>query len=95
MLYLPVPIVDIYLKAGVDRISSKLSASYLPRGIFCPAIGCQNESLAVSRTTTGLALGAGAQWQLGNWGVRAEYERFTAYGGHPDMISLGVVWTFL
>ncbi len=95
MLYLPIPIVDFYLKAGVDRIGSNLSAGYMPRGVFCPALGCQNQSLAVSKTTTGLALGAGAQWQLGNWGLRAEYERFTAYGGHPDLVSVGVVWTFL
>ena len=95
MLYLPVPIVDIYLKAGVDRINSNLSASYLPPGVFCGVLSCQNQSLATSRTTTGLALGAGAQWQFGNLGLRAEYERFTAYGGHPDLVSVGVIWTFL
>ncbi len=98
VLYLPVPIIDIYLKAGVDRISSDLGARFTPQGI-CTTVGsvgsCPSESLALHKTTTGLALGAGAQWQFGNWGLRAEYERFTAYGGHPDLISLGVVWTFL
>ena len=98
VLYLPVPIIDIYVKAGVDRISSDLGAQFTPHGI-CTAVGtvgsCPSESLALHKTTTGLALGAGAQWQFGNWGLRAEYERFTAYGGHPDMVSLGVVWTFL
>ena len=95
MLDLPVPIVDIYLKAGVDRINSNLNASYLPSGVFCSVLGCAHQSLATSRTTTGLALGAGAQWQFGNWGLRAEYERFTAYGSHPDLVSVGVIWTFL
>ncbi len=97
MLYLPIPIVDFYVKAGIDRIGSNLNARYLPHGIYCGILGCQSQyqSLAVSKTTTGLALGAGAQWQVGNWGVRAEYERFTAYGGHPDLVSLGVVWTIL
>ncbi len=96
MLYLPVPIIDIYLKAGVDRISSDLGAQFTPL-IFCPAGSCSVpvEHLALHATTTGLALGAGAQWQVGNWGVRAEYERFTALGEHPDLISVGVVWTFL
>ena len=98
VLYLPVPIIDIYVKAGVDRISSDLGARFTPQGI-CTAVGtvgtCPSESLALHKTTSGLALGAGAQWQFGNWGLRAEYERFTAYGGHPDLVSLGVVWTFL
>ena len=96
MLYLPVPIVEVYLKAGIDRITSDLGAQFRPL-IFCPVGSCPvpTERLALHATTTGLAFGAGAQWQFGNWGVRAEYERFTALGEHPDLISLGVVWTFL
>lgn len=98
LLYLPVPVIDIYFKAGVDRITSDLGATFIPQGLCGPVSGsslCAMQSLALHKTTTGLALGAGAQWQFGNWGVRAEYERFTAYGGHPDLVSLGVVWTFL
>ena len=94
MLYLPVPIIDIYLKAGVDRITSDLGAQFTPQAT-CFVSGCPTESLALHATTIGLALGAGAQWQFGNWGVRAEYERFTALGEHPDLVSVGVVWTFL
>ncbi|MGC8521716.1 MAG: outer membrane beta-barrel protein [Steroidobacteraceae bacterium] len=96
MLYLPVPIVDIYLKAGVDRIASDLGAQFTPV-IYCPIGSCRvpAEHLALHATTTGLALGAGAQWQFGNWGIRAEYERFTALGEHPDLVSVGIVWTFL
>ena len=94
MLYLPVPVIDIYLKAGVDRITSDLGARFTPQGT-CAISSCTSESLALHATTTGLALGAGAQWKFGNWGVRAEYERFTALGEHPDLVSVGVVWTFL
>jgi len=96
MLYLPVPIVDVYLKVGIDRITSDLGARFTPL-IFCPVGSCPvpTERMALHATTTGLAFGAGAQWQFGNWGVRAEYERFTALGEHPDLISLGVIWTFL
>ncbi|MGC8517735.1 MAG: outer membrane beta-barrel protein [Steroidobacteraceae bacterium] len=94
MLYLPIPVIDIYLKAGVDRMNSDLNGQFSGPGI-CQITGCVAQSLNVHKTTTGLALGAGAQWQFGNWGLRAEYERFTAYGGHPDLVSLGVVWTFL
>ena len=94
MLYLPVPVIDIYLKAGVDRITSDLGARFTPQGT-CFVGGCPSESLALHATTTGLALGAGAQWKFGNWGLRAEYERFTALGEHPNLVSVGVVWTFL
>lgn len=97
MLYLPIPVVDVYLKAGVDRITSDLGARFTPE---CPLPlpfnpVCGPETLALHATTTGLAVGAGAQWQFGNWGVRAEYERFTALGEHPDLVSVGVIWTFL
>ncbi len=100
LLYLPVPVIDVYLKAGVDRLSSDLGAQFTPQSACALALPasaspCSPESLSLHTTTTGLALGAGAQWQLGDWGMRAEYERFTALGRHPDVISIGVVWTFL
>jgi hypothetical protein len=94
MLYLPVPVIDIYLKAGVARITSDLGGRFTPQGA-CVVGGCPTESLALHATTTGLARGAGAQWKFGSWGLRAEYERFTALGEHPDLVSVGVVWTFL
>lgn len=94
MLYLPVPIVDVYLKAGLDRITSDLGARFTPPGL-CSVGVCAPQSLSLHATTTGLALGAGVQWKLGNWGLRAEYERFTALGEHPDLVSVGVVWTIL
>ena len=37
----------------------------------------------------------GAQFKLGAWAVHAEYERFNAAGGNPNLVSLGVTWTFL
>ncbi len=94
MLYLPVPVIDVYLKAGVDRITSDLGGQFTPQPT-CVVSGCQPQSLALHATTTGLALGAGVQWKFGNWGLRAEYERFTALGEHPNLVSVGVVWTFL
>lgn len=94
LLYLPVPVVDLYLKAGVDRITSDLGARFTPQGL-CALTRCTPESLALHSSTTGLALGAGVQWKFGAWGVRAEYERFTALGEHPDLASVGLTWTFL
>jgi len=48
----------------------------------------------LDRTNTGFAAGAGAQFKLGSWAVRAEYERFNAAGANPSLVSLGVTWTF-
>lgn len=100
LFYLPIPepFVDVYLKAGVDRMTSTLGGTFLPStpcptGVSGPV--CGPTSFALSRTTTGFAAGAGVQWNVGNWGVRAEYERLTALGEHPTLVSFGVIWTFL
>ena len=102
VLYLPVPIVDFYLKAGVARITSDLSASVAgtacPPGAFCPAIltgGFRTATGAARTTATTFAAGAGVQWQIGNWAIRGEYERFTALGENPSLITVGATWSFL
>ena len=42
-----------------------------------------------------LAAGAGVQWKFGHWAIRSEYERFTALGEHPSLISVAATWWFL
>lgn len=61
MLYLPLPIVDVYAKAGLARIDSDLRAS---------------GGLRLDRSETGFAWGVGAGIGLGNRTIRAEHERF-------------------
>ena len=104
VLYLPVPVVDVFIKAGVARVRSELNgtgvfAPYCPPNAPCPLyVGPQYVGLApfrLDRTNTGGAGGAGAQYQLGSWAVRAEYERFNAAGGHPSLLSAGITWRFL
>jgi opacity protein-like surface antigen len=105
LLYLPIPVpmLDVYVKAGVARLTSDLSASgsacspglaCLP---LCTAGGCPNDRFSgrFSTTETTFAAGAGVQWSFGNWAVRGEYERFDALGQHPDLLSVGVTWTIL
>ncbi len=44
---------------------------------------------------TELAYGAGVQFNLGNLGLRAEYEKFdTDVVGDLDVISIGATYTF-
>ena len=98
VLYLPVPIVDVFLKAGVSRIRSKLNgtgfeAPNCSSNESCPEYVSSTPFL-LNRTTTGGAGGVGAQYKFGPLAVRAEYERFNAAGGHPSLLSAGITWTF-
>jgi hypothetical protein len=96
MLYLPVPIVDVYLKAGEARLQTNTNATVTLTGpIFC-VVGhptCQF-SQSNSTTNTAFAAGVGGQVKLGAVAVRGEYERFNAAGGNPGLFSLGFTWTF-
>ncbi len=103
LLYLPIPVpmLDVYLKAGVARITSDLSASAVVPGctgtlctctVTCPN---QTDNGSFGMTETTFAEGAGVQWSIGNWAVRGEYERFDALGEHPDLLTVGVTWSLL
>lgn len=97
VLYLPIPVpmLDVFVKAGAARITSDLSASFTATpGLPLPPAGGTN-TYASSETTTGLAAGAGVQWSFGNWAVRGEYQRFSAMGEHPDLLTVGVTWSLL
>jgi opacity protein-like surface antigen len=97
MLYLPVPVVSVYAKAGLARLQATSNVA-----LFLPGVGtctinnpnCAWFSRRNSVTNTGLAAGAGAQLKLGAWALRAEYERFNVAGGNPGLASLAATWTF-
>jgi opacity protein-like surface antigen len=78
-LPLPIPLVDLYAKAGFARIDSKIDSS----------------SFRLDRTDTNFAWGVGGQLNFGSLAVRAEYEKFKTDAGNPDLVSIGVAWTFL
>jgi len=96
ILYLPVPVIDLYVKAGIARLQSTLSGFY-PNGDNVCVLGqpCGTSPFQLNRTNTSGAGGAGVQSQFGAWAVRAEYERFNAAGARPSLWSVGVTWTFL
>jgi Outer membrane protein beta-barrel domain len=98
VLYLPVPIVDVFLKAGVARIQSELNGTG-HGGPNCSANSPCPEYVFIApfqlnRTNTGGAGGVGAQYKFSSLAVRTEYERFNAAGGKPSLLSVGVTWTF-
>jgi opacity protein-like surface antigen len=103
VLYLPVPIIDIFVKAGLSRITTDFNATYTE--YMAGAATCQigqpdcavvgQFSASHDSTDTSFAYGAGLQWKLGNWAVRGEYERFDAAGANPTLLSLGMTYWIL
>jgi len=81
MVFLPIPVVDIYGKLGY--VSWKTDASA--------------PSVASFRTKgSDLAYGAGVQMHFGSLSARLEYEAFDAKeAAKPTMLSLGATYTFL
>lgn len=99
VLYLPVPVIDVYLKGGVARLTTDLNAVNVVPGCTPPLqcivpAGIRNDG-AFNTTETTFAFGAGVQWTAGRWALRGEYERFAALGEHPSLVSVGVTWSFL
>jgi opacity protein-like surface antigen len=98
MLYLPVPIIDVYVKAGVSRMTTDMNATATLIGVATCPIGNPNCAVVYgsrSVTDVGFAYGAGVQWKLGQWAVRGEYERFDAAGANPSLLSIGMTfWLF-
>jgi hypothetical protein len=93
-LPLPVPFLDVYGKLGIVRLHT--TTTEVSPAPFCPAgfTSCRATAFNISDSSTNLAYGAGVQSKIGSLAIRAEYERISASGGNPDLISLGVTWTF-
>jgi OOP family OmpA-OmpF porin len=83
--YLPLPLVDLYAKAGLVRWDADVQLTTIA--------GPQPR---VSDSGTDFAYGAGAQLRFGSLAARLEYERFdVSSAARVDILSLGVTWTFL
>jgi OOP family OmpA-OmpF porin len=83
--YLPLPLVDLYAKAGLVRWDTDFQVT---------SIG--GPQPRVSDSGTDFAYGAGAQVRFGSLAARLEYERFDVTNSNRvDIVSVGVTWTFL
>ena len=106
VLYLPVPIVDLYGKVGVAHLQVDVDNLTPPLPTYnCPSNGCVGLNLlplvtTASRSSTNFAFAAGVQYKLGSlpalgsFALRAEYERFQFGGENPSQVSFGLTWTF-
>jgi hypothetical protein len=92
--YLPIPIptLDIFGKLGVARLQTRggWTGELCPDivGASCPPV------YSFHRTDTDFAYGAGIQFRVLHFAIRAEYERVAQPSGNPDLLSVGVNWTF-
>jgi opacity protein-like surface antigen len=89
---LPIPILDLYAKAGLSELRTNINATVTcASGTTCTGgpISYRQDS-----TTARFAYGAGVQAKLFGLAARAEYEQVNAPGGSPDLYSLILTWTF-
>lgn len=93
VVYFPLPIIDFFAKAGVATLRSSVTHNTFAQG-DCGLCLVNGPPADLVRTNSNFAAGAGAQLKFGSWGVRAEYEYFTAAGAHPTLLSLGATWSF-
>ena len=83
--YLPLPLLDLYAKAGLVRWDTDVRLTTITGPLP-----------SVSDSGTDFAYGAGAQLRFGSLAARLEYERFEVTNSdRVDILSLGVTWTFL
>jgi len=91
-LPLPLPYLDLYLKAGLANIQQRATVS-LGGGINACAAGIT--CAGFSRTESEFAWGGGAQIKAGAFAVRVEFEQYRASGGDLNFGSVGFFWMFL
>jgi Outer membrane protein beta-barrel domain len=89
---IPVPLLDVYAKAGVARLQTDINANS-----FCSLPPCAvttTAPFALNRSDARLAYGAGVQFRFAAFAARLEYERIDASSGDPDITSFGLTWSF-
>jgi Outer membrane protein beta-barrel domain len=92
-LPLPIPLVDVYAKAGVARLQTDVTTVVGPPAT-CPGQSCGVNYVRHDQTYDRFAYGVGVQSKY--WGVtfRAEYERISSQFGDPDAVTVSATWTF-
>jgi hypothetical protein len=92
MLFLPIPVLDVYVKGGIASVKSDATLTVLT---CTPTPGCVMPApVRASQTDRSGSYGAGLQFKLGPVGLRGEYLRYSAAGTNPWVANLGVSWSF-
>jgi opacity protein-like surface antigen len=80
-LPIPVPVVDVFGKAGYTRLDGSVSVN-------------SSTVLRSSLNEDAFTYGAGVQVKFAGWGIRGEYERFTASGRDPSLWTISLAKHF-
>ena len=89
---IPLPLLDVYVRAGLARLESSGNGSLQCNlGYTCALI---IQDLRFNHTNVDFHYGAGLQAKLRMFAVRLEYERIKDGRGNPDLLSAGLLWTF-
>jgi opacity protein-like surface antigen len=89
---LPLPVGDLYAKAGVGRVQTKVSTSY-PDLNTCADSGICGYP-PTDETAARFGWGLGVKFKLSALAIRVEYVRFSVPEGDPDLLSLALLWRF-
>lgn len=92
--YLPLGHFDLYAKAGVSRLHTTYSERFQCFAPFATCIRAPDPIAQGTSTDNHFGYGAGGQFRMGLWSIRAEYERIRASTGDPQLLSLGVSLNF-
>ena len=91
-LPLPIPLTDVYAKAGLARLHTTAS-TYSTAG-NCTVGNADCGLFAFDRKNTQPTYGVGAQVRLGDLAARLEYEHFQTAGGSPSLLTIGLTYSF-
>jgi hypothetical protein len=96
VLYLPTPVVDFYLKAGVAKLHTQVTTVVEPCPMGTPRASCPPlaSPIPVDSTGVGLAGGGGVMYRFRRLEARFDYARFAALGGNPYVMTFGLTYTF-
>jgi len=96
-LPLPIPWVDVFGKLGVARLQEHDTyGGDFPTTLSNCTSNCvvlQPASFSQTHVETGVGYGAGAQFNVGAFAVRAEFERIQTGLDNPYLVSVGLTWT--
>jgi opacity protein-like surface antigen len=91
---LPLPLVDLYAKAGLGRLQTKTTLGYVDPNLCLDIGACGLLATQIDKTAARFGWGLGMQFKLSSLGLRAEYVRFSAPNGDPDLLSFALLWKF-
>jgi len=96
VLYLPTPVVDFYLKAGVAKLHTTVTTIVEPCPMGTPRASCPPlaSPIPVDSTGVGLVGGGGVMYRFRRLEARFDYARFAALGGNPYLMTFGLTYTF-